>query len=158
MRFFPLETLEWRALEPTTLRRLSISLVFMALFAGVVLRLVRLASLHQTGLMVLLSWIVGLALLATFVTLHLGNYPLRQWVWRAPAFALVQTAASLVTSALFVAMGMERLGSTSMGWGQLRMDVLPTLTRNMLAVCAFALILAAGVTIVRRVLAGGRRS
>ena len=156
MRFFPLETLEWHTLEPTALRRLSISLVPMALFAGAVLRLVRVASLHQTGLTVLLAWIVGLALLATFVTLHLGNFPLRQWVWRAPTFALVQTVASLLTSALFVAIGMERIGSTPMGWAQWRMDMLPTLVRNMIAVCAYALMLAAAVQVVRRMLTGRR--
>jgi hypothetical protein len=156
MRFFPLETLEWRALEPTALRRLSISLVAMALIAGVVLRLVRLASLHATGLTVLLAWIVGLALLATFVTLHLGNYPLRQWVWRAPAFALIQTVASLTTSAMFVAIGMERIGSASMGWAQWRLDILPTLVRNSIAVCAYALMLAAGVQMVRRMLTARR--
>ncbi|HSJ63288.1 MAG TPA: hypothetical protein VK922_05190 [Gemmatimonadaceae bacterium] len=156
MRFFPMETLEWRALEPTALRRLSISLVAMALIAGVVLRLVRLASLHATGLTVLLAWIVGLAMLATFVTLHLGNFPLRQWVWRAPAFALIQSVASLTTSAVFVAIGMERIGSASMGWAQWRMDILPTLVRNSVAVCAYALMLAAGVQMVRRMLTARR--
>jgi hypothetical protein len=152
MRFFPLETPEWRTLEPTVLRRLSISLVTMAVVAGTVLRLVRLASLHATGLTVLLAWIIGLAMLAAFVTLHLGNYPLRQWVWRAPTFALVQTIASLTTSAVFVAIGMERLGSEAMGWAQWRLDILPTLVRNTLAVCLFAVMLAAGVQIARRML------
>jgi hypothetical protein len=152
MRFFPRETLEWHVLEPTALRRLSIALVPMALFSGAVLRLVRLASLHQTGLTVLLAWIVGLALLATFVTLHLGNFPLRQWVWRAPAFALVQTVASLMTSAVFVAIGMERLGSAAMGWAQWRLDIFPTLVRNVVAVCLYAAMLAAGVQFVRRML------
>ena len=101
----------------------------------------------------LLTWIVGLALLAAFVTLHLGNYPLRQWVWRAPSFALIQTAASLITSALFVALGMERLGSTAMGWPQWVGDIFPTLVRNVIAVCAYALLLAVAVQLVRRMLA-----
>jgi hypothetical protein len=153
MRYFPRETLEWHTLEPTILRRLSISLVTMAVIAGVVLRMVRLASLYASGLTVLLALIIGLAMLAAFVTLHLGNYPPRQWVWRAPAFALVQTVASLATSAVFVAVGMERLGSAAMGWPQWRLDIIPTLVRNSIAVCAYALLLAAGVQIVRRMLA-----
>jgi hypothetical protein len=153
MRFFPLDTLEWRTMEPSVLRRLSISLVIMAVTSGVVLRSVRLVSLHASGLTVLLAWIVGLALLAAFVTMHLGNYPLRQWVWRAPAFALIQTAASLTTSAVFVALGMERLGSAAMGWSQWLGDVFPTLVRNMVAVCGYALLLAASVQVVRRTLA-----
>jgi hypothetical protein len=109
--------------------------------------------LHASGLTVLLAVLIGLALLAAFVTLHLGNYPPRQWIWRAPAFALIQTVASLITSALFVAAGMERLGSAAMGWPQWRMDIIPTLVRNSIAVCAYALLLAACVQIVRRMLA-----
>jgi hypothetical protein len=153
MRFFPQDTLEWRVMEPSMLRRLSISLVPMAVIAGIVLRSARLVSLHAPGLTVLLVWIVGLALLAAFVTLHLGNYPLRQWVWRAPSFALVQTVASLTTSAVFVALGMERLGSTAMRWPQWLGDIFPTLVRNMIAVCAYALLLAVAVQLVRRTLA-----
>jgi hypothetical protein len=151
MRFFPQDTLEWQTMEPSSLRRLSISLVTMAVITGVVLRTVRLASLYSPGLAVLLVWIVvGLAILAAFVTLHLGNYPLRQWVWRAPSFALIQTVASLATSAVFVAVGMERLGSAPMGWSQWVGDIFPTLVRNMIAVCAYALLLATGVQVVRR--------
>ena len=153
MRFFPQDTLEWRALEPSVLRRLSISLVTMALITGVVLRFARLVSLHASGMVVLFTWIVGLALLAAFVTLHLGNYPLRQWAWRAPSFALIQTVASLATSAVFVTLGMERLGSAAMGWSQWVGDIFPTLVRNMVAVCAYALLLAAAVQVVRRMLA-----
>jgi hypothetical protein len=150
MRFFPQDTLEWHALEPGVVRRLSLSLVIVAVVAGVTLRLYRLAILHVTGLVVILAVIGGLALLAVFVTLHLGNYPLRQWIWRAPLFALVQSAAAVTTSALFVAAGMERIGSTVMEWPQWRADVLQTLVRNTVAVCAYALLLAAAVQIVRR--------
>lgn len=150
MRFFPQDTLEWQALEPSVVRRLSLSLVTVAVVAGVTLRLYRIAVLHVTGLVVILAWIGGLALLAAFVTLHLGNYPLRQWIWRAPLFALVQSAAAVTTSALFVAAGMERIGSTAMEWPQWRADILQTLVRNTVAVCAYALLLAAAVQIVRR--------
>lgn len=153
MSFFPRDTLEWRTMEPSVLRRISISLVIMAVVTGVVLRSARLVSLHGSGLTVLFVWIVGLALLATFVTLHLGNYPLRQWMWRAPAFALIQSVASLVTSAVFVTLGMERLGSTVMGWSQWVGDIFPTIVRNVIAVCAYALLLAAAVQVVRRTLA-----
>lgn len=150
MRFFPQDTLEWQALEPSVVRRLSLSLVIVAVVAGVTLRLYRLAILHVTGLVVILAVMGGLALLAAFVTLHLGNYPLRQWIWRAPLFALVQSAAAVMTSALFVAAGMERIGSTAMEWPQWRADILQTLLRNTVAVCAYALLLAAAVQIVRR--------
>ncbi|HUF29416.1 MAG TPA: hypothetical protein VMM77_02045 [Gemmatimonadaceae bacterium] len=158
MRFFPQDTLEWHALEPGVVRRLSLSLVTVAVVAGVTLRLYRLAMLHVTGFVVVLAAIGGLALLAAFVTLHLGNYPLRQWIWRAPVFALVQSVASLATSALFVAAGMERIGSTAMEWPQWRADILQTLVRNSVAVCAFALMLAAGVQIVRRAMIRRQRA
>lgn len=160
MRFFPQETLEWRVLEPSFLRRLSISLVTMAVFTGVLLRTARLISLYLPGLTALLVWLVGLALLAAFVTLHLGNYPLRQWVWRAPAFALIQSVASLVTSAVFVALGVERLGSAAMRWPQWVGDIFPTLVRNTVAVCLYALALAAAVQVVRRALVarGGKEA
>ena len=156
MRFFPQDTLEWRVLEPTFLRRLSISLVAVAVFTGVLLRAVRLVSLNTSGLTVLLVWAIGAAALAGLVTLHLGNYPLRQWTWRAPAFALIQSVASLTASAVFVALGIERLGSTLMSWPQWIGDIFPTIVRNTVAVCFYALLLAAAVQVVRRTLAGRR--
>ena len=44
--FFPRNTVEWRLEEPAAFRRLSLSLVEMALLAGIVLRVLRALTLH----------------------------------------------------------------------------------------------------------------
>lgn len=155
MPFFPHEHIDWEQFEPAFIRRLSLSLVFMALFTGALLRVYRVLVLgvpmrHPAA--VVAAYLAGIALLAVLVTLHLGNFPLRQWTWRAPAFAAVQSVASLAVSSLMVALGMERFGSTAMGWAQWRTDVPATVLRNELAVCGYALLLAGAVTIVRRLL------
>ena len=96
--FFPRHTVEWRLEEPAAFRRLSLSLVEMAVLTGVTLRLYRaivLTLAAQPGwLFVGVSVAVGAAFLVGMATLHLGNYPLHRWLWRAPAFGLVWTTGS----------------------------------------------------------------
>jgi hypothetical protein len=154
MRFFPADTIEWRVLEPTFVRRLSISLVAMAIGTGVIVRLYRVLVFRVVPrehlVLFLVAAALGVVLLASLVTLHLGNYPVRQWLWRAPVFGILQSAASMLVSAVLVAAGMERIGSDVMHWSHWRSDMLWTLVRNEAFVCLYALILAAAVQIVRR--------
>lgn len=151
--FFPRHTVEWRLEEPAAFRKLSLSLVEMAVLTGVALRLYRAIVLALTAdpgwLTVAVGVAVGTAFLAGMATLHLGNYPVHRWLWRAPLFGLVAGAAELVTSAALIAVGREPLGTgraTFHDWGDMLGGVLFS---RVLVVTLFALVLGGTVQLVR---------
>ena len=82
--------------EPAAFRKLSLSLVEMALITGLTLRLLRALSFTYGGRA---SWlyygpmlIMGTLLLLGMTTAHLANFPVRSWAWRAPLFAFIEVA------------------------------------------------------------------
>jgi hypothetical protein len=151
--YFPKHTVQWHFEEPTILRKFSLSLVEMAVLTGIVLRLYRaLVSMHLST-----SWLLwggsiafGILVLCAMVTVHLANYPLQRWVWRAPLFAAVEAIAESATSALLIAFGREPTGSARAEWSDWLPMAWGTLGLRMLEVCGWALVLAAVVWIVRR--------
>ena len=151
--FFPRHTVEWRLEEPAAFRKLSLSLLEMAVLTGVALRLYRAIILSMTAdpgwFTVVAGVAVGIAFLAGMATLHLGNYPVHRWLWRAPLFGLVAAAAELATSAALIALGREPLGTgraTFHDWGDMLGDVLFS---RVLVVTIFAFILGGTVQVVR---------
>ena len=101
-RYFPKYSVQWHFEEPTVLRRFSLSLVEMAVLTGVLLRLYR-ALVQTSGSTSSWLWAggtfaIGLLFLCAAVTMHLANYPVHRWVWRAPLFAVVEVAAESVTA------------------------------------------------------------
>ena len=152
--FFPKHTVQWHFEEPTVLRKFSLSLAEMAILTGVALRLYRaLVITHGSGaswLWIGGSFAFGLLVLCAMATIHLANYPLHNWLWRAPLFALIESAAESATALLLIWLGREPSGSTRAEWS----DWLPmaggTLWTRELIVIAWALIMAASVWIVRR--------
>lgn len=151
-RFFPKHTVQWE--EPTILRRFSLSLVEMAVLTGITLRLYR-AMVITVGSAS--SWIwaggtfaIGILLLCAAATVHLSNYPMQKWTWRAPAFAGIEVAAESLTALLLIWLGREPLGSARAEWA----DWLPmtgtSLWTRLFVVCGWALLLSAMVWIVRR--------
>src|SRR6516162_1705366 len=105
--FFPGETLELHIEEPKAFRKFSFSLVEMAIVTGVLLRLYRVLVLTHAmnnWLYFGISVAVGAIFLLGAVTAHLANYPLHQYFWRAPAFALIEVAAEMAASALLIAL------------------------------------------------------
>ena len=152
--FFPKHTVQWHFEEPTVLRKFSLSLTEMAVLTGIALRLYRaLVITHGTTS----SWLwaggtfaLGLLLLCAMATVHLANYPLQRWVWRAPLFAAIEVAAESVTALFLIWLGREPSGSARAEWS----DWLPmsagTLWTREVIVCGWALFLAAAVFLVRR--------
>src|SRR6476659_3721761 len=117
--FFPRQTIEFKVEEPKAFRRFSVSLVEMALVTGVIARLYRLLVLtHGSNNWLYLGGTIalGIVFLVGMVTAHLANYPLHQYLWRAPAFALIEVAAEMVTSALLIALGHEAYGTVRAHW------------------------------------------
>ena len=151
--YFPRHTLSWKIEEPPALRRLTLSLLEMAILTGIVLRLYRsiILSGDATGSWLYLggTFALGAIFLFAMLTMHLANYPIRQWLWRAPAFALVETAAEMLTSLVLIWMEREPYGSasaTTADWVPMASD---TLLLRMVAIAIFSLVLAGVVQSVR---------
>lgn len=155
--FFPRKTIAWAAVEdPTAIRRLSHSLPEMALVTGVVLRLYRAYVLShgspESWLWVGSTIAIGAVLLLVMLTVHLANYTVRHWWWRAPLFAALEAGTEIMVSLALTAVGLEKIGS---GVAELS-DWLPgaaqVLGWRVFIVVPFTLLLALVVTMVRRIL------
>jgi hypothetical protein len=152
--FFPRQTTDFRVYEPRAFRKLTLSLVAMALITGVVVRLVRWVAHGPSASMIYLgaSLALGTLVLLGMLALHLSNFTLRHWLWRAPAFALLESAAEIAVAALLIAMKLEQVGT-----GRAELHHLPGIAatvvpRRVAIVCGFAALLAGVVILVRRVL------
>lgn len=151
--FFPRQTVEWRLEEPPAFRKLSLSLIEMALLTGIVLRVLRaLAFTHGRA-----SWlfyglviIVGTLVLLGMTTAHLANFPVRAWAWRAPVFAFVEVAGEMITSLLLISLGREPDGTARAEFHDWSRMAMRALWQSELAICLWALLLAAVIIIVRR--------
>jgi hypothetical protein len=151
--FFPRQTVELRFEEPKAFRRFSFSLVEMALVTGVLMRVYRVVVLtHGSN-----NWLyiggtitLGLLFLLGMLTAHLANYPLHQYVWRAPAFAGIEVLAEMVVSALLIAAGHEANGTVRAHWDDWVGLGLNALLYRGLAIIVWTLLLAGVIQIVRR--------
>jgi hypothetical protein len=159
-RYFPRDKVEWHLEEPRVFRKLTLSLPAMAVISGVLVRLIRVgvSGISASWWGVFGAIALGLVVLLTIATAHLGNYPVRQWLWRAPLFGLAEGAAEAGVSALLTVMGVERLGSTRAhlsDWPSMATDTiigtpgLVFLDGRVVMVSLFALILAGVVQVVR---------
>ncbi len=154
--YFPRHTVAWKIEEPPAFRRLTLSLLEMAVLTGVVLRLARAVAYSRGpadswayfGAMIAL----GVVFLCGMATLHLGNYTLRQWVWRAPAFAAIEAAAESVASLGLIALGREPMGSARAGFDDWLGMSLGTFTWRPALILSFALALSGVVQFVRYLL------
>ena len=159
-RYFPRERVEWHLEEPRVLRKLTLSLPAMAVIAGVLVRLIRVgvSGISASWWGVFGAIALGLVVLLTTATAHLGNYPVKHWLWRAPLFGLAEGAAEAGVSALLTVMGVEPLGSTRAhlsDWPSMVTDTiigtpgLVFLDGRIVMVSLFALVLAGVVQVVR---------
>ncbi|HWJ22967.1 MAG TPA: hypothetical protein VNS52_11495 [Gemmatimonadaceae bacterium] len=151
--FFPHVPHDLKLEEPAAFRRLSFSLVEMATVTGVVLRLLRALAHGATGWVWALAWSALVLVLLLMSTAHLANFTVRQWAWRAPAFGAIEAAAAMLTSVVLIAIGREPLGTARATWHDWPRMALQTLGSSLLLVSVWALLLAAVVVVVRRVLA-----
>lgn len=150
--FFPKHTIQWHFEEPTVLRRFSLSLWEMALLTGVVIRLYRAVVINYGGT----SWVwftavgLGVLLFCAMATMHLANFPVRRWVWRAPVFGAVEVAAESATSLALIWLGREPHGSTRAEFSDWPSLVTSAIVTRELTVIGWAAVLALIVGIVRR--------
>lgn len=153
--FFPVKTADWKVVKPDPFRHLSMSLVEMAVLTGVIMRVYRALVLSRAEggdiAYLAISIAVGMALLLGMLTMHLGNYTVRNWAWRAPAFAVIEVAAEVVVSLGLIWLGREPLGSLRATFDDWPGLVARTATIRIVAICLFTLLLAGVVQLTRYV-------
>jgi hypothetical protein len=157
--YFPRTTNEIRSEEPSAFRALTLSVVEMGLVAGVVLRIFRsLVLTHGSN-----SWLylggmfaIGVVFLCAMATIHLANYPLRRWTWRAPTLGVLVAAGEMATSLLLIVAGREPTGTVRAELADWPGMAMSALLFRLTAVCGWALLLAGAVTVARRALAATR--
>jgi hypothetical protein len=154
VRFAPTTTGAWDAYEASAVRKFSRSLVAMALVTGVVWRLCRALFLGTgpTDAPLFFGSVIALGVLVFFgmATLHVGNFPLKRWLWRVPVFALVESVAEIGTSALLIAAGREPYGSAMAEWSDLGSIAATVLSTHILVLSLYGGILALVVQGIRR--------
>jgi hypothetical protein len=151
--FFPVKTATFPKVDETrAFRRLSYSVVEMALVTAVVLRVYRALALSLAGANVFflgLSFAIGFVVLFGMVTLHLGNYTVRRWVWRAPLFALIEASAEALTSLGLIAIHREPFGSARATFADWPGIVGNIFTWRVSSIVVFALVLALVIQMTR---------
>ena len=155
--YFPLNTHEWKKFEePAAFRKFSMSIWEMAIVTGVLFRLYR-ALAMTTGptdnwVYFGATFVLGLLFILGMATLHLGNFPLKQWLKRAPAFALIEAAAESLTSLALIFAKREPIGSARAQPHDWLEITARTFLWRIVAVILFALLLAGVVQLVRYLL------
>src|SRR5687767_4125780 len=149
--FFPKHTVQWHFEEPTVLRRFSLNIVEMAALTGVALRLYRaVVTTQSSGSWVwFMAFAGGILLLCAMATLHLANYPLHRWVWRAPLFVVIEVAAEAITSLVLIAFHREPTGTARAEFGDWLPMMGSALWTRAVIVLGWALILAGVIWLVR---------
>ncbi len=154
VRFAPTNIGAWDAYEASAVRKFSRSLAAMGIVTGIAWRLCRALFLGTgpTGSPLFFGSVIALGVLVFFgmATLHLGNYPLKRWLWRVPVFALIEGLAEVATSALLIALGREPYGSTVAGWADIGSIAGTVLSTHILVLSMYGGILALVVQGIRR--------
>jgi hypothetical protein len=152
-QFFPRQSVEWRLEEPPAFRRLSLSIVEMALITGIVLRVLRALTFthgRASWLFYGAAFVAWMVILLGMTTAHLANWTLRSWLWRAPLFALIETVGEMATSLLLIAMRREPEGAVRAGFHDWPFMAFRALLQSELSICVWAALLAGVIIFVRR--------
>ena len=157
--YFPRTTNEIRSEEPSAFRALTLSVVEMGLVTGVVLRIFRsLVLTHGVNSWMYLGgmFALGVVFLCAMATMHLANYPLRRWAWRAPMLGALVAAGEMATSLALIVAGREPTGTVRAELADWPGMAMSALLFRLTAVCGWALLLAVAVILARRALAATR--
>lgn len=150
--YFPRQTIVWKGQDTPAFRRIALSLPEMAVLTGVVLHCARALVAPRLGGSFLLfgfAYVAALVFLCGMATLHLGNYPIRHWLWRAPAFAALEGVVEGLVALPLIALAREPLGSTRAEWADWPSLAAFTLLWRVGLVLAYTATLAGVVQLVR---------
>ena len=158
--YFPRTTNEIRSDEPSALRALTRSVIEVGILTGVVIRIFRSAVLtHGPNSLLYLGgmFVLGAVFLFAMSTVHLANYPVRRWLWRAPTLGALVAAGEMATSLLLIALGREPSGTVRAEFADWPGMAVSVLLFRVTAVCGWAIVLAGAVAAVRHALGATRR-
>lgn len=143
----------WTIREPPAFSKLARSIVEMALITGVVVRLYRaLVLTHASGdraLYLGAMFLLASAFVLVMAAVHLSRFPLRQWTWRAPAFAALESVFEGIVSLGLILAQREPLGTGAAALADWPAIAATILLRHVVVISAFALLLALTVKLVR---------
>jgi hypothetical protein len=129
----------------------------MAILTGVTVRLFHAIATARAGsagwLYLGTVFVISMILVLGAATLHLGNFTLRHWVWRAPAFGAIEAVAECLTLVVLIAIGREPLGTGRATWADWPGLAFNALFWRTVTVSMFALVLGGAVKLVRSLLA-----
>lgn len=150
--YFPRKTVQLHLEQPGALRRFSYSLVEMAVVTGVVARTYRMVVLAHNAsiLFYVATFVVFFVWLLGMLTAHVSNFPLHQWVWRAPAFAGIEVLAEMAASLVLIWLGHEPNGTVRAHLGDWPRMLAHTLVFRTTAMILWSLLLAGIVQVMRR--------
>jgi hypothetical protein len=146
------KTSEWDLEEPPAFTRIARSPVELAALTGVVIRLFRAVVLtrgYVSSSYLAASLVLGTIFLVGMATLHLGRFPVREWPWRAPVFAVFETVGEMAVSLVLIALHREPWGTARaefMDWQPMAVGVL---FWRLIAVVVWAVLLGTTVQFVR---------
>jgi hypothetical protein len=83
------------------------------------------------------------------VTMHLSRFPLRQWTWRAPTFAVLEAVFECIVSLALILAHREPYGTGAATLGDWPALAGLVLIRRLIAIGGFSLLLALTVKLVR---------
>jgi hypothetical protein len=148
----PFKPSEWDIEEPAALTRIARSPIELAVITGVVIRLFRaLVLTHGTATSSYLgaALVLGSLFLLGMATLHLGRFPVREWPWRAPLFAIIETAGEMLVSLLLIALHREPWGTARAEFTDWQPMATGVLFWRVLGVSVWALLLGVTVSFIR---------
>ena len=143
---------EWDLEEPATFAMVARSPVELALITGVVIRLFRAVVLtHGDATTAYLgaALVLGSLFLLGMATLHLGRFPVREWPWRAPLFAVFETAGEMIVSFVLIALHREPWGTARAEFVDWQAMATGVVFWRVLGVSVWALLLGVTVSFIR---------
>jgi hypothetical protein len=143
---------EWDLEEPAAFARIARSPFELALITGVVMRLFRAVVLthgNATSTFLGASLVLGTLFLLGMATLHLGRFPIREWPWRAPLFAVLETTGEMTVSLVLIALHREPWGTARAEFIDWQAMATGVVFWRVLGVSVWALLLGATVSFIR---------
>jgi hypothetical protein len=143
---------EWDLEEPAAFARVARSPVELALITGVVIRLFRAVVLthgNATTSYLGAALVLGSLFLLGMATLHLGRFPVREWPWRAPLFAVFETAGEMIVSLVLIALHREPWGTARAEFVDWQAMATGVVFWRVLGVSVWALLLGVTVSFIR---------
>ena len=148
----PFKSSEWDLEEPAAFARIARSPFELAIITGVVIRLFRALVLthgEATTSFLAASLVLGTLFLLGMATLHLGRFPVREWPYRAPLFAIFETVGEMIVSLILIALHREPWGTARAEFVDWQAMATGVVFWRVLGVSVWALLLGLTVSFIR---------